>query len=64
MAKFDFWWLPFLLFSACGAGLGYWVGFAFSEDGRAYAREQAELGAECLAGNDRACRMWEVRYGR
>jgi len=47
----------------CGAGLGFWIGTAFAADWNAVIAERGEMRNACIAGNDRACRMYEVEYG-
>ena len=64
MGKFDLWVVPFLIFMVGGAVLGFWIGTAFAADWNAVMAERDQMRSACLAGNDRACRMYEVEYGR
>jgi len=56
--------MPFVIFMICGAVLGFWIGTAFAEDWNKVAAQRTELREACIAGNDRACRMYEVDHGR
>lgn len=64
MRKFDWWAIPFVLFMVCGAGLGFWIGTALADDWKAVVAERKGMRNACIAGNDRACRLYEVEYGR
>ncbi|HFF5965038.1 TPA: hypothetical protein ACGCF6_000352 [Stenotrophomonas maltophilia] len=64
MRKFDWWAIPFVLFMVSGAGLGFWIGTVFADDWNTVAAERSEMRSACIAGSDRACRMYEVEYGR
>jgi len=60
----SWWWIPFILFMGCGAGLGFWFGFTTAEEFNRDTLMRSELTDKCLGGNDRACRLYEVKYGR
>ncbi len=60
----SWWWIPFVVFVGCGAGVGFWVGFNTAEEFNRAATIRDELTNKCLGGNDRACRLYEVKYGR
>jgi hypothetical protein len=44
--------------------LGWFVGTVLAEDWNAVAAERGDIQKACIDGNDRACRIYEVRYGR
>lgn len=47
-----------------GIFAGGWCGYLMFEDIAHDFDTQETLRAECVKGNDRACRMYEVDYGR
>ncbi|KOQ76638.1 hypothetical protein [Stenotrophomonas maltophilia] len=64
MRKFDWWLVPFVILMVSGAVLGFWIGSVFSVDWNAVAAQRSDMRRACIEGNDRACRMYEVEYGR
>ena len=64
IGRHSWWWMPAGLFFAASAFAGFFVGSALSEDWNAVAAERGEIQKACIDGNDRACRVYEVRYGR
>lgn len=63
-ARFDWVWIPAAIFFVASASAGFLVGTVFAEDWNAVAAERGEIQKACIDGNDRACRVYEVRYGR
>lgn len=68
IGRHSWWWVLAGIFFACSAGLGFLYGTVFAEEWNAanasVAAERGEIQQACIDGNDRACRVYEVRYGR
>ena len=47
-----------------GGFTSFYLGTVAAEDLNAVAAERGEIQKACIDGNDRACRVYEVRYGR
>lgn len=64
IGRHSWWWCPALVFFACSALLGFYLGTVLAADLNAVAAEHRDIQKACIDGNDRACRVYEVRYGR
>lgn len=64
IGRHGWWWVPAGIFFACSAVLGFLLGTVFAEDWNAVAAERGDIQKACIDGNDHACRVYEVRYGR
>jgi len=62
--RYSWLWVPVILVFLCSAILGWYVGTVLAEDWNAVAAERKEIQKACIDGNDRACRVYEIRYGR
>lgn len=54
----------FLVGAVAGTFIGLTVTGGLGTDIEAGRAEQRSLQEQCIGGNDRACRVYEVRYGR
>ena len=54
----------FLVGSLVGTFIGLMVTGSLGADIEAGRAEQRSYEQQCISGNDRACRVYEVRYGR
>jgi len=54
----------FVIGAAAGTFVGLMVTGGLSADIEAGRAEQRSFEQQCISGNDRACRVYEVRYGR
>lgn len=54
----------FIIGAAAGTFVGLMVTGGLAADLEAGRAEQRSFEQQCISGNDRACRVYEVRYGR
>ncbi|PTT59848.1 hypothetical protein [Stenotrophomonas sp. HMWF003] len=64
IGRHSWWWIPAFLFFVCSSALGFMFGIELAEDWNTVAAEREAIQKACIEGNDRACRVYEVRYGR